>query len=124
VFVLSGSSALGSTDVNVMGAISVPVGYVCGGTEDVSHAPAIADYEALPNGIPAMILSRSSGDHITISTDVTILAQEAEMALNWMDLSLYGTKEAFNALTSATVCSGCEAGVWTLTSKNLETLQK
>lgn len=124
VFVLSGSSALGSTDANVMGAISVPVGYATGGTEDVSHAAVFADYEALPDGIPAMIVSRSSGDHVTVSTDTTILPQEAEMALNWMDLSLYGTKKACEALSSATVCSGCEPGVWTLTSKHLETLQK
>jgi predicted dienelactone hydrolase len=124
VFVLSGSSALGSTNTSVMAAISVPVGYVEGGTEDISRAAAMSDYAALSPGIPAMIVSRSSGNHLMISTDPTNLAQEAEISLDWMDLSLYGTKEAFNALTSATLCSGCQPGIWTLTSKNLETLEK
>lgn len=39
-----------------------------------------------------------------------------------MDLSLYGTREASEALTSPNVCSTCEPGVWTLKSKHLETL--
>ncbi|MBN1653408.1 MAG: hypothetical protein JXA30_06490 [Deltaproteobacteria bacterium] len=124
VFVLSGSSALGTTDVNVMGAITVPVGYAEGGAEDISRAAATADYEALPEGIPAMIVARSTGDHMTISTDPTALAQEAEMSLNWLDLCLYGTHEAYDALTSPNICTGCEPGLWTLTSKNIEKLKK
>jgi hypothetical protein len=46
------------------------------------------------------------------------------MALHWMDLTLCGTPEAAEALSSDTVCSGCEPSVWTLTSKHLETLQQ
>jgi hypothetical protein len=125
VYVLSGSSALGSTDVNAMGAINVPVGYTEGGTEDISRAAAESDYAALPEGVPAMIAARSSGDHVTISfTDQTIVGQEAEIALNWMDLCLYGTKEAYDALTSDPICTGCEAGLYTFTSKNIEKLKK
>jgi len=121
--VLSGSSALGTTDRNVMGAITVPVGYIEGGVEDISRAAAEADYAALSDGIPAAIVARSSGDHITISfNDQTIVAQEAEMALNWMDLALYGTQEAYDALTSTNICTGCEPGLYTLTSKNMEKL--
>ena len=124
VFVLSGSSAFFGADAMVIGGISVPVGYVVGGSEDIAGANAAADYDALADGIPAMIVSRSSGDHMTVSTDMTILPQVAEIALNWMDLTLYGTKEAAEALNSPTVCSGCEQGVWTLKSKNLEQLER
>ena len=70
-----------------------------------------------------MIVTRSSGDHLTISYgDQTIVAREAEISLNWMDLALYGTREAYDALTSQNICTGCDPGLWTLTSKNLETL--
>jgi predicted dienelactone hydrolase len=124
VFVLSGSSAFFGADAMVIGGISIPVGYVVGGSEDIARANATADYEALADGIPAMIVSRSSGDHMTVSTDTTILPQVAEIALNWMDLALYGTAEAADALNSETVCSGCEPGTWTLMGKNLETLQQ
>jgi predicted dienelactone hydrolase len=124
VFVLSGSSAFSGADTAVIGAITVPVGYVVGGAEDIAGANANADYDALEAGIPAMIISRSSGDHMTVSTDTMILPQVAEMALNWMDLALYGTKEAADALKSATICTGCMAGVWKLKSKDLEALQK
>ena len=124
VFVLSGSSAVGSANLSVIDAITVPVGYVVGGSEDIAGANATSDYDALADGIPAMIVSRSSGDHVTVSTDTMILPQVAEIALNWMDLALYGTAEAAGALTSDTVCSGCQAGVWTLKAKNLEKLQQ
>lgn len=123
VYVLSGSSALGTADVNVMGAITVPVGYSEGGPEDISRAAAEADYAALSEGVPGMIVARTTGDHITISfTDQTIVAQEAETGLNWMDLVLYGTQAAYDALTSDTICTGCEPGLYNLESKNLEEL--
>jgi len=41
-----------------------------------------------------------------------------------MDLSLHGSPEAAEALTSPTVCEGCEAGLWTLKAKNLDKLAK
>lgn len=82
------------------------------------------DYALLSAGIAAMVVNRSTGDHITVSTDEMVLPQVAEIALNWMDLAVFGTPEAADALTSPTVCTGCAPGVWTLTSKNMETLRK
>jgi hypothetical protein len=122
VFVLSGSSNIGAPNLTVINGIDVPVGYVVGGPEDIAGANAIGDYRALRDGIPAMIVSRESGDHMTVSTDPMILPQVAEIALNWMDLALYGTAEAHDALTSANVCARCTAGDWMLQSKNLEAL--
>jgi hypothetical protein len=124
VFVLSGSSGFFGADTAVTSAIGVPVGYVVGGSEDIAGANASADYDAFPDGVPAMIVSRSSGDHMTVSTDTMILPQVAEIALNWMDLTLYGTKQAVDALRSPTVCTDCDPGVWTLEEKHLETLER
>jgi hypothetical protein len=125
VYVLSGSSALGSSDRAAMGAISVPVGYVVGGPdEDIAYAAANMDYDLLEDGVPGMVVNRSMGDHVTVSTDETILPQHAEIALNWMDLAIYGTREAAETLKSPTLCTGCQAGVWTLKSKNLDMLVK
>jgi hypothetical protein len=103
---------------------TVPVGYVVGGRDDIAGANASADYDALKAEIPAMIVSRSTGDHVTVSTDMAVLDDVAEIALNWIDLALYGTKQAAEALTAANVCSICDAGMWKLKSKNLEKLQK
>jgi len=124
VFVLSGSSAVGSVDQKAMKAIKVPVGYIVGGKEDIAGANAAGDYEALPEGVPAIIVSRATGDHVTVSTDPAILAEEARMALDWLDLTLYGQPAALATLSSPTVCTGCQAGTWTLKSKNLDTLVK
>jgi hypothetical protein len=125
VFVLSGSSALASTDMGVMGAIEAPIGYVVGSNEeDIASPNALADYEAMADGVPGMIVSRSTGDHITVSTDTTVLPQVADIALNWMDLALFGTPEAADALTSTTVCASCTAGMWTLKEKHLATLRR
>ena len=125
VFVLSGSSALAATDTKVMAAIDVPIGYVVGSSdEDIAAPNAIADYEAMGDGVPGMIVSRSSGDHVTVSTDTTVLAQVAEIALDWMDLALYGTPAAADALTSPNVCAKCEPGMWTLKEKHLATLRR
>jgi predicted dienelactone hydrolase len=124
VFVLSGSSGFGSANKSVIDKILVPDGYVVGGSQDIARANAISDYDALAPSIPAMIVSRFEGDHVTVSTDKGILTEEAEIALNWMDLALYGTHGAYDELTSATVCSGCDAGTYTLMSKNLEKLLK
>lgn len=124
VFVLSGSSAVGSVDKAIMGAVKVPVGYIVGGEEDIAGANARGDYAALKEGIPAMIVNRREGDHQTVSTDEKILPEDAEIALNWMDLVLYGTPAAYDALTSKNVCDKCTPGDWTLTAKHLEKLKK
>lgn len=124
VFVLSGSSAVGAVDQNAMKAIKVPVGYIVGGKEDIAGANATGDYAALTAGVPALIVRRSTGDHITVSTTPEILAEEAKMSLDWLDLALYGTPSALATLRSPTVCTGCQAGIWSIESKNLETLTR
>jgi hypothetical protein len=53
-------------------------------------------------------MMRTSGDHITVSTDAMILPENAEIALNWLDLALYGTKQALDTLTAPDrVCGSC-----------------
>lgn len=122
VFVLSGSSNIGAANLEVMEAISVPVGYVVGGPEDIAGANATSDYEAMGDGIPAMIVSRDSGDHVLVSTDVNVLSEVAGISLNWLDLAIYGTQAAYDALHADPPCEGCTAGDWSLTEKNLDAL--
>jgi hypothetical protein len=124
VFVLSGSSAVGSVNAEVMKAINIPVGYIVGGEEDIAGANATGDYEAMNDGVPGMIVNRNEGDHQTVSTDPMIAPFVGEIALDWMDLALYGTKAAHDALTSPNVCNSCTAGEWMLTQKNLDKLIK
>lgn len=124
VFVLSGSSALGSVNKQVMQSVKVPVGYIVGGDEDIAGANASGDYDALAPEIPALIVHRFEGDHQTVSTDTMILPHVAEISLKWLDLALYGTPEAYTALTSPNVCDSCKPGDWKLQSKHLETLTK
>src|SRR6185312_470169 len=123
VFVLSGSSAVGSVNKEVMAAIDVPVGYVTGNpSEDVAAPNASDDYDAMKEGLPGMLVQRKMGDHITVSTDEKILPEDAEIALNWLDLALYGTKAAHDMLTSPKICENCTPDTWTFKAKNLETL--
>ena len=125
VFVLSGSSAVGSVDKQIMQAISIPVGYITGSVaEDVAAPNAVDDYAAMKDGIPAMIVQRKTGDHVTVSTDEKVLPEDAEISLNWLDLGLYGTKQAFDALSSPNVCEHCTPGDWKLQGKHLDTLVK
>jgi dienelactone hydrolase len=125
VFVLSGSSALAASDAEVMAAITAPVGFVTGSPEeDAAHPNANMDYELISDGVPAMLVHRTTGDHITVSTDEAVLKQEAEIALHWMDLAVYGTQEAADMLKSPDVCGICEPGMWVLKSKHLEELER
>lgn len=121
IFVLSGSSAMGRAAVS---GIKIPVAYVVGGTEDIARANAELDYEAFAAGIASMVVSRSSGDHLMISNNAMVMADAADMSINWLDLTIFGLQGALDALKSPTVCTGCMAGLWTLKSKNLETLVK
>jgi predicted dienelactone hydrolase len=126
LFILAGSSGLGSSNATIMNGIKVPVCWIEGGTEELSRGPATSDYENLADDVPAMMVVRSSGDHIAISNDLTNHAQSAEISLNWLDLALYGTPDAYKVLTSkGPLCSGCEASLWTvLMSQNLDKLVK
>ncbi|MET0287205.1 MAG: hypothetical protein ABW352_22160 [Polyangiales bacterium] len=96
------SGSLGSVGAGVLRELAVPV--------------AVADraaYTALPG--PALLVQRRQGNDE---------AEEAELALTWMELVLYGTPQAFEALSSERVCERCTPGAWTLESKGLETLRK
>jgi predicted dienelactone hydrolase len=124
IFVLSGSSGFGGADRTVINGIKVPVAYVVGGSEDIARANAEADYAAFAAGIPAMVVNRSSGDHLMISNDAMVMVDAADISINWMDLTIFGLEGALDALKQPTVCTGCAAGLWMLTSKNLETLVK
>ncbi|RLU01977.1 hypothetical protein [Ketobacter sp.] len=122
VFVLSGSSAIGSTSESIMQAIDVPVGYVTGGPTDIAGGPARSDFDALPADASAMLVQRVSGGHVTVSTTVAILEEVADIALNWMNLALDGDEASYLELTSETVCATCTPGDWVLIEKNMERL--
>jgi hypothetical protein len=125
IWVLSGSSGMGGANTMVTNAIKIPVAFMCGGTEDIARANLEADYAAFGPGIPSMMVERSSGDHLTLSNlSGDIAGQAAEVSLNWLDLTTYGTKGALDALMMPTVCTGCMSGLWKMTAKNLETLVK
>ena len=122
VFVLSGSSAIGSTSKRIMEAIDVPVGYVIGASNDIAGGPARSDYQAMLEGVPAMIVSRAKGGHITVSTTTSILEEVADISFHWMDLVLYGNSDSYDELMSDDVCSDCTPGIWSMESKYLDTL--
>jgi hypothetical protein len=124
IFVLSGSSGFGGADTTVTNGIKVPVAYLVGGEEDIARANAESDYEAFAAGFPAMMVKRSSGDHLMISNNQEVMVDAADISVNWLDLTMFGLQGALDALNTPTVCTGCESGLWTLTSKNLETLVK
>lgn len=122
-FVVSGSSALGAADATVMAGVQVPLGFVVGSPGvDVAAGPAQEDYDLLADGIAGMLVNHATGDHLLVSTDATVLPEVAEIALNWMDLTLYGIPEAADALESPNVCGKCGADTWTLTKKHWDTL--
>lgn len=122
VFVLSGSSAIGATSESIMQAIQVPVGYITGGPTDIAGGPARSDFDTLPADAPAMLVQRITGGHLTVSTNVAILEEVADIALNWMNLTLDGNEASYLDLTSETVCATCTPGDWILTEKNLDLL--
>lgn len=122
VFVLSGSSAIGSSSRSVMEAIDVPVGYVIGGSTDIAGGPARTDYERMSQDIPAMVVNRTIGGHVTVSTTASILEEVAQIGLNWMELVLYGSPEAYDEPTADTVCAECTPGDWNLMARLLDTL--
>lgn len=125
VFILSGSSAgpiaTRAQAAAVMSRIDVPVGFAVGGPEDIANAAAHLDYDVLTADVPGYVASRSEGDHPTVSTDVGILAEVAEIGVNWLSLSLYGSEDARQAL-SENPCGSCPLGRWTVTAKHLDDL--
>lgn len=125
-FVLSGSGSLPGTPVEqasaLMAKVSVPVAYVVGGLEDIARPNADADYIALPDGTPACIASRATGDHRTVSITKEILANEVSpIAINWSDLVFNGSAGAAQALTERP-CPDCDASLWSVQFKHFERL--
>ena len=82
---------------------------------------AAQDVEVLPEGVPGFIAARNTADHVLVSTDPEILADVGEIALNWMDLALYGSAAARDAVTG-NPCEGCEEGLWSTTHRHLDAL--
>jgi predicted dienelactone hydrolase len=72
VYILSGSSLGPNTTKEAAGAlmskVSAPVLFIVGGEEDIARKPSNLDYSLLRDGIAAMVVSRVSGDHRTVST--------------------------------------------------------
>lgn len=124
VLALSASSALGGVSTSTLRTLDIPVGFLAGGDSDTASANVERDYDALPSGVPAILVRRSTGDHSTVSSNPTMLGEQAAIALDWMDLVLRGNQQAYLALTSPTVCTKCPAGTYTLASKHLETLPR
>jgi dienelactone hydrolase len=126
VFVLSGSSvgpgAAREQAAAVMSQVSVPVGFAVGGVEDIAHDQAVQDVDVLPEGVPGFIASRAEGDHVLVSTDPGVLAEVAEIGINWLDFTLYGNEAARRAVTEGP-CPDCAPDLWTVTTKDLDAVE-
>jgi len=124
-FVLSGSSvgptATRDQATEVIDKVTQPVGFVVGGAEDVASAQASQDYDLLAVGIPAYLARRAAGDHLTVSTDPGILADVAEIGINWFDLVLAGNETARRNLTE-NPCGSFKSGTWSVEAKHLDSL--
>ena len=101
--------------------VTQPVCFVVGGTEDVAGAQASQDYDLLAEGIPGYLARRATGDHPTVSTDPDILADVAEIGINWFDLVLAGNETARRNLTE-NPCGSFKSGTWSVEAKNLDSL--
>ena len=122
VFVLSGSS-VGPNQTReaaqaITGKVSAPVLFVVGGKEDIATPAVEMDYGLLPGGVAAMVVTRSSGDHRTVSTDPAMLADSADISVNWFKATLYRDAAAIKALANG-ICSRCDPKTWSAKSKNL-----
>lgn len=122
IFIVSGSTLFpGVTDElrkASAGKVQLPTLYIVGGPEDIARNQVRLEYESLPPGIPTVLIERSSGDHLAVSTDPDIQREEAAMAINWFRAILYNDKAAANELTTKG-CAACDPKVWSVRSKNL-----
>jgi len=120
VFVLSGSSVppggTRAAAAEIMDHIKVPVAYVTGGPTDISRVMVQQDYD-LVSGAPAYVARRRAGDHVMVSTNTAVLAEVADIGINWLDYMLYGTPQA-RANLLPTPCSTCPVGTWSVRSKD------
>jgi dienelactone hydrolase len=122
VYILSGSSvgpnATKETAGAVMSKVSAPVLFIVGGEEDMARKPSNLDYSLLRDGIAAMVVSRSAGDHRTVSTDPAIQSDAADIGVNWFKATLNSDKDAIKALQT-NLCAKCDSKTWSAESKNL-----
>ena len=122
VYILSGSSLGPNATKEAAGAlmskVSAPVLFIVGGEEDIARKPSNLDYSLLRDGIPAMVVSRSSGDHRTVSTDPAIQSDAADIGVNWLRATLHNDKGAIKTLGTK-ICAKCDPKLWSAESKNL-----
>jgi hypothetical protein len=97
------SGALGRVDANVLRRVSVPVGLADRAVYAALQGPALLVQPGPQDGAPL---------------------EAAELALTWMELLLYGSPQAYDALTSPKGCDRCTPDAWDLESKALDTLVK
>jgi acetyl esterase/lipase len=100
------------------GRVELPTLYIVGGPEDLARAPVRLEYESLRPGLPAVLIERSSGDHVAVSNDPDIQLDEAAMAINWFRAILHGDKDAAGELATKG-CAACDPKVWSVRSRNL-----
>jgi dienelactone hydrolase len=122
VYILSGSSLGPNTTKEaaraLMSKVSAPVLFVVGGEEDIARKPSHLDYSLLREGIPAMVVSRSTGDHRTVSTDPAIQSDAADIGVNWFKATLQNDQDAI-AMLRTRICAKCDPGTWSAQSKHL-----
>lgn len=99
------------------GRIAIPVLYIVGGAEDIARKPVEAEYAALRSSLPAVLVRRSSGDHLKISNDPAVQVEEAAIGLNWFKATLYGDRAAAREL-AARGCAACDPAVWSVENRN------
>ena len=123
IFILSGSSigpgATREQAAEVMNKVTVPVGYVVGGPEDIARDQADQDYDLLAKGLASMVVKRAEGDHRAVSTTPDIQIRAADIGNIWLKATLFGNKEAIKVLAGDTPCAICDPKVWTIKTKNL-----
>lgn len=122
IFIVSGSANFPGTPDDKRKAdaarIPLPTLYIVGGPEDLARAPVDIEWSAMRPDLPAVLVKRSSGDHVTVSTDPDIQLDEAAIGLNWFRATLYGDKKAAREL-AAKGCRDCNPATWAVQSRNL-----
>ena len=122
IFIVSGSAEFPGVTDEVRkasaGRVKLPTLYIVGGPEDIARNQVRLEYESLPPGLPAVLIERSSGDHLAVSTEPDIQREEAAMGINWFRTILYDDKVAANELTTKG-CAACDPKVWSVRAKNL-----
>ena len=58
---------------------------------------------------------------MTVSIDKAVLEEVGQISVNWLDLAVNGNEAALDALLTDP-CITCAPGLWTVQSKNLESL--